>query len=109
MAESIKATPEIAAAVVDYIDLRQQKKLIDTKLNEKKAFIEDFLGENENLLSEDGTKSLAKWSWGADKEVVDWEGIVEQLKKDYAVPATRINNLIKEHTLMMKGARTFRV
>jgi len=109
MANTVNATAEVAAAVKDYIELRQQKKLIETQLNEKKELIENFLGENENLLSEDGTKSIAKWSWGADKAVIDWEGIVEQLKKDYAVPATRINNLIKEHTLMMKGARTFRV
>lgn len=109
MANAVNATAEVAAAVKDYIELRQQKKLIEAQLNEKKEFIEDFLGENENLLSEDGTKSLAKWSWGADKEVIDWEGIVEQLKKDYGIPASRISDLISAHTMMMKGARTFRV
>lgn len=104
----VRATAEIAQALAQYIDLRQRKQLIEKQMMEPRAIIEEYLGDNERLLSEDGSKSIATWSWGKDKTITDWPQVIETLRKKYDIPPAEVDAAIALNTRMEKGARTFR-
>lgn len=108
-AKSVAATKEVADAISAYVELRQQKKLIDAKMLEKRAVVEAFLGDREKLLSEDGSRSLASWAYGSDVSVVDYESVLRELKKKFGIDDTSMKLIVDEHTTVKRGPRTFRV
>jgi hypothetical protein len=104
---SIKATPEVAAALTKYIDLRQQKKHIEDQMVEPRKTVEQFMGNNDTLLSTDGLCKIASWSYNKPKTVIDLNGVVEELRAMYQIPDDVIAHVKNEYTIQEPGARKF--
>jgi len=107
--ESINATEEVASALQKYVDLRQQKKLIEDQMLEYRSVIEEYLGDKTVLLSSDGMKKLASYAYGKTKTIVDMDGVVKELQARYSIPNDVIDHVKDEYTVLERGARSFRV
>jgi hypothetical protein len=107
--ESINATEEVASALQKYVELRQQKKLIEDQMLQYRSVVEEYIGDKSVLLSSDGMKKLASYAYGKPKTIVDMEGVVKELQAMYTISDDIIKHVKDEYTVIERGARSFRV
>ena len=111
----IVATAEIAAALIEYIEVRNQADQMFATADLLRQQIQKYMGENAVLLSPD---YRATWRRNRDSEVVEWNLLALDLRnlieamadgKHMENPLGFADALQSLHTSTQKGARPFRV
>ena len=96
--KKVTATDEVVATVEELRLTKQALNEITEKKDSLETAIKTAIGDSEILVNSTG-KTLATWKQGKDKEVVNWKGIADEFNPN--------EELIKKHTTIKNGSRTF--
>lgn len=101
----LESTPTIDALAVGLHEaqatLKKGEALSDGLKNQLRAIIAEAYGVK-------GEWGKAIWTKSKDSEKLDWKGVAETMREEYGCPEPIWSTMLKEHTTVRQGARSFR-